>query len=176
MAKYEFNGKRPAVGAGSWVHETAQLIGDVTVGENCFIGPGASLRGDFGSIRVGNNSSVQDNCVMHVRPGLKCTVGENSTVGHGAILHCCEVRDRTVIGMGSTVSDGAVVGEDCIVAECSFVKAGTKIEDGMLVSGNPAVVKGPLKDKQKMLKDAGNYAYVELTKQYVKTAKKIEEK
>ena len=174
MAKYEFKGKQPAVGSGSWVHETAQLIGDVEIGENCFIGPGAALRGDFGPVQVGDNSSIQDNCVMHVRPGLKCTVGKNTTVGHGAVLHSCEVRDRAVIGMGSTVSDGAVVGNDCLVAECSFVKAGMEIEDGMLVSGNPAVVKGPLRDKQKMMKDAGSYAYTELTRQYIGTARKIE--
>jgi phenylacetic acid degradation protein len=174
MARYEFNGKKPVVGSGSWVHETAQLIGDVEIGENCFIGPGASLRGDFGSIHVGDNSNVQDNCVLHARPGLKCSVGKNTIVGHGAILHCCEIGDNSLIGMGSIVSDFAVIGEGCLVAEGSLVKAKTKIEPGMLVSGSPAVVKGPLKDQQMMMLKAGVFRYVELAGQLLKTAKKID--
>ena len=175
MAKYEYSGKKPEISEKSWVHETAQIIGDVKIGEDCFIGPGAALRGDFGSIRVGDRSSVQESCVMHSRPGRECSVGNDSTVGHGAILHGCVIGNRVVVGMNSTVSDDTVIADDCIVAEGSVVRSGGKFPPGVLIAGNPAEVKGPLKDTQKMLKDAGTNAYVELTRNYLKTAREIVE-
>jgi carbonic anhydrase/acetyltransferase-like protein (isoleucine patch superfamily) len=174
MAYWEFNGKKPVAGKTSWIHETAQLIGDVIVGEQCFIGSGAVLRGDFGAIRVGNGSSIQESCALHCRPSAMCVVGNNVTVGHGSVLHGCEIKDRSVVGMGSVVSDGAVVGEDCIIREASFVKGNQTIPPGMLVSGNPAVVKGPLKDTQIMMKNAGYKGYMELAGMYLKTAKKMD--
>ncbi len=173
MSMFEFEGKRPEVGRGCWIHETAQLIGDVRIGDECFIGAGAVLRGDFGSIRVGDCSSVQESCTMHSRPNEVCSVGDNCAIGHGAVLHGCKVEDRSVVGMNSTITDGAVIGSDCIVREASFVKSGTVAPDGSLIAGNPAQIKGPLKDVQIMIKDAGIAMYRELTKRYVETAKKI---
>ena len=174
MTMYEFGGKRPTVGPDSWVHETAQLIGDVTVGAGCFIGPGAVLRGDFDAIRVGDRSSVQDNCVLHSRPMQSCVVGNDVTVGHAAVLHGCTIGDRSVIGMCAVVADATTIGADCIVAEGSLVRSRTEVPDGMLISGSPAEVKGPLKDQQRAYKDAGHAAYVELTRQYVAGCRKIE--
>ena len=173
MSIYEFKGKVPKIGKTSWIHETAQLIGDVMVGEECFIGAGAVLRGDFGSIRVGDRSSIQESSTLHCRPDAKCVVGSDVTIGHGSVLHGCEIKDRTVIGMHSTVSDNAVVGRDCIVGEASFVRANQQIPDGMLAMGNPAEIKGPLRDNQRMMKDAGAKAYVELTRMYFREAEKI---
>lgn len=175
MAHYEFDGKRPRVAANTYVHETAQLIGNVEVGEQCFIAAGAVLRGDFGRIIVGDRSSVQESCALHCRPGAQCVVGNDVTVGHGAVLHGCTVKDRSIVGINATVSDEAVVGEDCIVAEGSVVRGGTQIPDGMLAAGVPAEVKRPLSENQKKFKDAGAKMYAELTLRYIKTARKIEE-
>ncbi len=173
MAKYEFGGKRPAVGDGTWVHETAQLIGDVVVGSGCFIGAGAVLRGDFGSCRVGDRSSVQESCAMHSRPGEVCSVGSDSTIGHGAVLHGCKVGDRAVVGIHCVVADGAEVGNDCIIGENSLVKAGMKIPAGSLAAGSPAVVKGPLKESQIMMKNAGAALYSELAAKYIREARRL---
>jgi phenylacetic acid degradation protein len=173
MSFYEFKGKIPKVGKTTWVHETAQLTGDVEVGEECFIGAGAVLRGDFGSIRVGDRSSIQECCVLHCRPGAGCTVGNDVTIGHGAVLHGCEIKDRTVIGMHGTVSDNAVVGKDCIVGEASLVRSKQQIPDGSLAVGNPAEVKGQLRDNQRIMKDAGAKAYVEAVKIYFTNSRKI---
>ena len=173
MSIYEFGGKSPKIGAGTWVHETAQIIGDVEIGEGCFIGAGAVLRGDFGPIRVGDRSSVQENCVMHCRPGERCVVGSDATVGHGAVLHGCTVKDRAVVGMHATMSDYSVVGEDSIVGEGSVVRSKQEIPPVSLAVGVPAEVKGPLKENQIAFKNLGAKAYNELTKRYFKEARKI---
>ena len=94
MARYAFDGKRPRVGAGTYIHETAAIIGDVEIGEGCYIGPGAALRGDFGRIRVGSRSSIQESCTLHTTINVECIVGEDATIGHGAVLHGCIVGDR----------------------------------------------------------------------------------
>jgi len=173
MSIYEFEGKTPKVGETTWRHETSQLIGDVIVGEGCFIGAGAMLRGDFGSIRVGDRSSVQESCTLHCRPGDKCTVGDDVTVGHGAVLHNCTVKDRSLIGMHATVSDYAVVGEDCIIGEGSVVRSKQQIPDGSLAVGVPAEVKGQLKENQIAFKNAGAKVYSELANRYFKESRKI---
>lgn len=173
MSLYEFNGKRPKIGTGTWVHETAQIIGDVEIGEECFIAAGAVLRGDFGRIRIGDRSSVQESCALHTMPQQECRVGNDCTVGHGAILHGCVVGDRSVVGMNATVADRAMIGKDCIIAENSMVRAGANIPDRSMAAGSPAQVKKQLSDQQILMKNAGAQSYVELTRLYVKTAKKI---
>jgi len=173
MSIYEFAGKTPEIGEGTWVHETAQLIGDVKVGAGCFIGAGAVLRGDFGVIRVGSHSSVQESCTLHCRPGDRCEIGDYVTVGHGAVLHGCTVKDRTVVGMHATVSDYAVVGEDCIIGEGSVVRSKQQIPDRSLAVGIPAEIKGQLKENQIMMKDMGAKAYAGLAKRYFTESRKI---
>lgn len=117
------------------------VSGDVTIGEDSSIWPGASLRGDMGPIIVGRASSIQDSCTCHLMPGSKVEVGDLVTVGHGAVLHGCKIGDCTVVGMNSTVLDNAVVGKCCIIAAGSVVKGGTQIPDWSLAAGSPAQVK-----------------------------------
>lgn len=174
MSLYEFNGKRPKIASGTWVHETAQIIGDVEIGGECYIAAGAVLRGDFGRIRVGSRSSVQESCALHTMPQQECRVGDDCTVGHGAILHGCTVGNRSVVGMNATVADRAVIGEDCIIAENSMVRAGTNIPDKSLAAGSPAEVKKQLSEQQIAMKNAGAKSYAELTRLYIETAKKID--
>lgn len=138
MPAYSFEGIVPVVEPTSYVHPTAVLIGDVTIGPRCYIGPGASLRGDFGRITVVGDSSIQDNCVLHTGSGSDCIVGRGATIGHSAILHGCTVGENALVGMHAVVLDGAMIGEDCLVAALSLVKNDADMPPRHLVAGNPA--------------------------------------
>ena len=129
MVMYRFEGKKPKIGEGTYMSESAEVIGDVVIGKQCYIGPGAKIRGDYGSILIGNKTSIEENCVLHARPSEMCKVGNMVTVGHGSILHNCTVRDYAVIGMGAIVSDYAVVGVWSVVGEGCVVKNKQVIED-----------------------------------------------
>jgi len=153
---YAIDGVVPVVDPTAFVHPTAVLIGDVIIGPRCYIGPLASLRGDFGAIRIGAGANVQDCCVMHAFPGQDAVVEEDGHVGHGAILHGCVVGKNALIGMNSVVMDGAVVGENSIVAAQSFVKAGSNLPARSLIGGIPAKVMRELSDQDIDLEIGGN--------------------
>lgn len=140
MAIWEFEGKRPTIGRGSFVFPTADVIGDVVIGENCYVGPGARVRGDYGSIRIGNGSAIEENVVIHARPNDKTVIGDHVTVGHGAIIHNATIHDWAVLGMGSIVSDWAVVGEWAVIGEGALVKNKQEIPSGKVAVGIPAKV------------------------------------
>ena len=146
MALYEFEGKRPKVDASAFVFDSADVIGDVAIGPRCYVGPGARLRGDYGSIEVGEASAVEDNCVVHARPGERCSIGKNVTIGHGAILHNCTIKDWAIVGMGAVVSDYAVVGEEATVGEGAVVKNKQEIPARAIAVGIPAKVIGQVTD------------------------------
>jgi len=140
MSAYAFEGLVPVLDPSSFLHPTAVLIGDVLIGPNCYIGPGASLRGDFGRIVMEGHSSVQDNCTLHTSSENDCVVGFGSTVGHGAVLHGCTLGRDVLIGMNSVVLDDAVIGDESLVAALSLVKSGLRAPRRSLVAGNPAKV------------------------------------
>ena len=117
MALYEFEGKRPVIGEDTCVAETADVVGDVIIGAHCYIGSGARIKGDYGRVRIGEHSSVQENCIMHARPDDECIVGNECRIGHGSILHNCRVEDGAIVELGAVVSDWAVVRRDSIVGE-----------------------------------------------------------
>jgi phenylacetic acid degradation protein len=154
----------PVVDPAAFVHPTATLIGDVIVGAGCYVGPGASLRGDFGRIILKPGSNVQDNCVMHSFPGQDAVVEENGHVGHGAILHGCVVGRDALIGMNSVIMDGAVIGEASFVGAMSFVKAGFVVPPRTLVAGVPARIMRDLQDKEIGWKANGTRQYQELAR------------
>jgi len=135
---YRFEGKEPKIGKGTYVSHSAEVIGDVTIGKQCYIGPGAKIRGDYGTIQIGDKTSIEENCVLHARPNEKCEVANMVTVGHGSILHNCTVKDFAIIGMGAIVSDYAVVGVWSVVGEGCVVKNKQVIEDKKIVVGIPA--------------------------------------
>ena len=124
---YAIDGVVPVVPATSFVHPSATLIGDVIIGAECYIGPGASLRGDFGRIIVGDGCNIQDACVLHTFPDTEVVVEDWGHIGHGSVLHGCRVGRNSLIGMNAVVMDGVVIGEECIVAALSFVKAATRV-------------------------------------------------
>ena len=124
---YSIDGITPVVDPSAYVHPTAVLIGDVIVGAGCYVGPHASLRGDFGRVEMRAGSNIQDSCVMHSFPGQDAVIEEDGHVGHGAVLHGCTVGRNAMVGMNAVVMDGAVIGECAIVAAMAFVKANHKI-------------------------------------------------
>nr|MDO8112695.1 gamma carbonic anhydrase family protein [Candidatus Sigynarchaeota archaeon] len=138
MAIYAYGNRIPKIDPTAYVFPSADVIGKVTIGAKCFIGAGAILRGDYGEIVVGDGSAIEENVTVHARVGSKCEIGKNVTVGHAAMLHTCTIRDGAVIGMKSTVSDYAEVGENAIVAEGAVVISKTKVEPNSIVAGVPA--------------------------------------
>ncbi|OPX23783.1 MAG: hypothetical protein B1H03_00690 [Planctomycetales bacterium 4484_113] len=138
MAVYECDGHRPEIGEGTYVHDSATVMGNTRLGRNCFIGPGARIRGDYGRIEIGDESSVEDNVVIHARPGEITRVGGHVTLGHGCILHNCTVEDYAVIGMGAIISDWAVIHEWGVVAEGAVVKNNFEVPERRVAVGVPA--------------------------------------
>jgi len=132
--------RQPRLGVGVYLARGAIVVGDVTLGDGSSVWYNAVLRGDINRIVVGRHTNIQDNAVLHLSDDLPCLVGNHVTVGHGAILHACEVRDEVLVGMGATVLDGAVIGEQSIVGANALITQRTCIPAGSLVFGSPARV------------------------------------
>ena len=145
---YAIDGVTPVVHPSAYVHETAVLIGDVIVGPGCYIAPSASLRGDFGQIRIAEGSNIQDNCTIHCFAGGETVVGADVSVGHGAVLHGCSVGDRALVGMNAVVMDGAVVGSRAIVAALAFVRSDFRVPELTIAAGVPAKVLRDIGDEE----------------------------
>ena len=137
---YAIDGIVPVVDPSAFVHPSAVLIGDVIVGARAYIGPCASLRGDFGRIVVEEGANIQDGCIMHGFPGKDTVAGAETTIGHGAVLHGCTVQRGALVGMNCVVNDNAEVGEEAVVAALAFVKAEARIPPRSLAAGIPARV------------------------------------
>ena len=133
-----YHSKTPQTGQAAFVAENAAVTGDVTLGKDSSVWFSAVIRGDGPHIEIGERSNIQDGCVLHADPGYPLTVGSRVTVGHGAILHGCEVGDGSLIGMGAIVLNGAKIGKNCIVGAGALVTGGKEFEDGMLILGSPA--------------------------------------
>jgi len=140
MSIYEFENKQPSIGKGTFIFKSADVIGDVVIGENCYIGPGARIRGDYGSIRIGDNTAIEENVVIHARPDDVTKIGNYVTIGHASIIHNATIHDWAVIGMGAIVSDWAVIGKWTVVAEGAVVKNKQKIPNKSIAVGIPAKV------------------------------------
>lgn len=161
---YEIDGVVPVVDPSAWVHPEAVLIGDVIIGPECYIGPCASLRGDFGRIVVERGANIQDTCVIHAFPDEDVVVEESGHIGHGAVLHGCRIGRNALVGMNAVVMDHAVVGENSFVAAMAFVKAGMQIAPNTLVAGTPARVIRELGAKEIGWKTEGTATYVDLVR------------
>jgi phenylacetic acid degradation protein len=173
MPCYEIDGIRPVVDPTAFVHPTAVLIGDVIVGPRCYVGPSASLRGDFGRIVMRPGSNVQDTCVMHGFPGTDTVIEEDGHVGHGAVVHGARVGRNALIGMNAVLMDNSVVGESAIVAACAFVKAGMEIPPRMLAAGVPAKIVRPLDEKEIAWKGEGTRTYQDLAVRSLSTMREV---
>lgn len=151
MAVYEFEGRKPSIGMNSFAFENSTIIGDVRIGEYVWIGPGAVIRGDYGTIVIDDYTAIEDNCVIHARPGETTTIEKHVTVGHLATVHTATLRQWSIIGMGATVSDFSEIGEWAVVAEGAVVKSGTKIAPESIAAGVPASVIGKISEDYKKL-------------------------
>jgi carbonic anhydrase/acetyltransferase-like protein (isoleucine patch superfamily) len=166
MALYELDGKHPTLAAEAWVAPTADVIGDVYLGEGASVWFGACIRADNGAITVGARSNIQDGAMGHSDPGVPLTIGEDVTVGHHAILHGCTVGARTLIGMGAIVLNRAVIGEDCIVGAGALVTEGKEFPAGSLIVGSPARAVRTLDDPAKAMLRMSSAVYVANAKRY----------
>jgi carbonic anhydrase/acetyltransferase-like protein (isoleucine patch superfamily) len=164
-----FEGKTPRVADGVFVAPNATLIGDVEVGEGSSVWYQAVIRGDVFPIRIGRNVNIQDLTMIHVTTGMHAThIGDNVTVGHGAILHGCTLHDGAFVGMGAVVMDQAVLGEECIVGARSLVTVGTVIPPRTLAIGSPAKVIRELKDHELAMVRASAPHYKNLAERHIK--------
>jgi len=171
---WAINGVVPVIDPSAFVHPSAVLIGDVIVGAGCYVGPAASLRGDFGRLELRAMSNIQDGCIMHGFPGTDTVVEEEGHVGHGAILHGCIVKRNALVGMNAVINDNAVIGESAIVAAMAFVKAGMIVPPRMLAAGVPAKIVRKLTDQEIAWKVEGTQSYQELTRRSLKTMTQVE--
>lgn len=171
---YEIDGLRPVVHPTAYVHPTAVLIGDVIVGPRCYIGPLASLRGDFGRLVLEEGANVQDTCVMHGFPEDDTVVEVDGHIGHGAVLHGCRVGRNAMVGMNAVVMDKAVVGAESIVGAAAFVKAGMVIPPRSLVLGAPAKIVRAVSDEEIAWKSYGTRQYHDLTVRSMRTMREVE--
>ncbi|HET7261530.1 MAG TPA: phenylacetic acid degradation protein PaaY [Casimicrobiaceae bacterium] len=171
LTVYSIDGVRPVVDPRAYVHPSAVLIGDVIVGAGCYIGPCASLRGDFGRIVVKDGANLQDSCVMHGFPGTDTIVDEDGHIGHGAILHGCVIGRNALVGMNAVVNDNASIGDGAIVAAMAFVKAKMVVPPRVLVAGMPARIVRALTETELAWKIEGTRSYQELTRRSLATMK-----
>jgi carbonic anhydrase/acetyltransferase-like protein (isoleucine patch superfamily) len=162
-------GTMPRIGADTFLAETAVVVGDVVVGARSSVWYGAVIRGDVFHIRIGDETSVQDNAVIHVTTGRNATVvGNRVTIGHSATLHGCTVADRCIIGMGAIILDSAEIGERCIVGAGSLVPPGSRIPPGTLALGSPARPKRDLTAEELAWLEVSAAHYVELARNYLR--------
>lgn len=171
MPVYSLEGVTPVVDPTAFVHPEAVLIGDVIVGPRCYVGPGASLRGDFGRIVLGAGSNVQDNCVLHTFPAKEVRLEEDAHIGHGAVLHGCTIKRGALVGINAVVMDDVVVGEEALVGAASFVRAGFVVPRRALVTGAPARVIRDLSEEEVAWKAVGTREYQELAERCLTSLK-----
>jgi phenylacetic acid degradation protein len=174
VAFYEFEGIVPVIDPTSFVHETAVVIGDVVVEANCFVGPGAVLRGDLARIEMRDGSNVQDNCVVHSFWGKDTIIQRHGHVGHGAVIHGCTIGENALIGINSVVMDDAVIGKNSWVAALTFVKSETKIPPNLLVVGCPSKIVRELTKEDIEKKSKGTSNYHHLCKRFPISEKRCE--
>ena len=162
---YEFNGYKPTVHKSSFVHPQAAVTGNVIIGKNCYIGPGAALRGDWGQIIIENGCNVQENCTIHMFPGVTVLLKEASHIGHGAILHGATIGKNCLVGMNAVIMDNVQLGDESIVGALTFIKEGEIIPIRSVVVGNPGKIIKQVSDQMLSWKIDGTKLYQQLPKE-----------
>ena len=160
----DFQGKSPKISASAFVSEAAYVVGDVEIGENSSVWPGAVIRADFGKTTIGHNTSIEDNSVIHSATDV--TIGNNNVIGHGAVVHCRRVGNNVLIGNNATVLDGAEIGDYCIIGAVCLIPPNTKIPERSVVIGVPGHVKSQLTEEQQNELNLGAAIYTDLARGY----------
>jgi len=156
---YEFKGYRPVVDISAFIHPQATVTGNVVIGKNVYIGPGAAIRGDWGRIVIEDGCNVQENCTVHMFPGVTVWLKEGAHIGHGAVIHGAVIGRNCLIGMNSVIMDNVRLGEECIVGALTFIKAGMEIPRRSVVVGNPGVIIKEVSDEMIRWKTEGTAMY-----------------
>lgn len=174
MPVYALQGKEPVISPETFVHPDAVIIGDVTIGGNCFIAPGSIIRADFGPAVIGEGVNFQDNAVIHVNPGMRVVIEDNCTIGHGALLHDVYLGPGCVVGMGAVLLFEVCCEEECVVAAGSVVPKGMRIPAGTLAAGNPArIIKDSISREQIEEMREGAKLYQGLVRLYKTTMQRL---
>src|SRR6056297_3517209 len=171
---FSFKGFTPVVHPSAFVHPNATVTGNVIIGKDVYIGPGAAIRGDWGRIEISDGCNVQENCTIHMFPGVTVTLHEAAHIGHGAIIHGSTIGKNTLVGMNSVVMDNVTIGKECIVGALAFVKEGMEIPDRKVVVGNPAKIVKDVTDEMAAWKSKGTGLYQQLPKELHETLKECE--
>jgi phenylacetic acid degradation protein len=171
---YEFNGYRPVVHETSFVHPQAAVTGNVIIGKHVYVGPGAAIRGDWGEIIIEDGCNVQENCTIHMFPGVTVRLLAGAHIGHGAIIHGATIGQNSLIGMNAVIMDNVEIGEECIIGALCFVAAETKIPRRSLVVGNPSKIIKGVSDDMIAWKTKGTELYQQLPSELNKTLKPCE--
>lgn len=174
MAIYEFNGFKPVIDETAFIHPLAAVTGNVIIGKNVYVGPGAAIRGDWGQIIIEDGCNVQENCTVHMFPGVTTILKEGAHIGHGAIIHGGVIGQNCLIGMNSVVMDDVVMGDECIVGALSFIAAKSEIPNRSLLVGNPAKIIKEVSDEMIDWKTKGTALYQALPKECYETLKECE--
>jgi carbonic anhydrase/acetyltransferase-like protein (isoleucine patch superfamily) len=171
---YEFEGFRPVVHESAFVHPTASVIGNVIIGRDVYVGPGAALRGDWGGIEIEDGCNVQEGCVIHMFPGTVVVLETSAHIGHGAIVHGARIGRNALIGVNAVIMDNAVVGAECIVGALTFVPSDMQIPARKVVVGNPAKIVKDVSDEMIGWKTDGTRLYQGLPKRLHASLKECE--
>jgi len=171
---FEFEGFKPVIKESAFIHQNANVTGNVYIGEDVYIGPGAAIRGDWGKIVIEDGCNVQENCTLHMFPGVTMYLRESAHIGHGAIIYGAEVGKNCLVGMNAVLMDNVKVGDESIIGALAFVKDSTQIPRRSLVVGNPAKIIKEVSDEMIKWKTEGTKLYQQLPKQMYNTFKPCE--
>lgn len=171
---YSFKKITPVVHETAFVHPLAAVTGDVIIGKDVYVGPGAAIRGDWGRIVIEDGCNVQENCTIHMFPGITITLKENAHIGHGAIVHGAQIGKNVLVGMNAVIMDNAEIGDECIVGALAFVKSKDRFDSRSLIVGNPAKKIKDVSDEMIRWKTKGTELYQQLPKELYGSLKECE--
>jgi phenylacetic acid degradation protein len=171
---YEFNGYKPVIHPSAFVHPLAAVTGNVTIGKDVYIGPGAALRGDWGGIIIEDGCNVQENCTVHMFPGITVRLMKGAHIGHGAVIHGATIGKNVLVGMNVVVMDNVVVGDGSIIGALTFVREGMKIPKRKVVVGNPARIVKNVSNEMLKWKSEGTKLYLSLPEEMQRSWKECE--
>ncbi|MFL2570390.1 MAG: transferase hexapeptide repeat family protein [Parvicellaceae bacterium] len=171
---FEFDGFKPVIDESSFIHPQANVTGNVIIGKQVYVGPGAAIRGDWGKVIIEDGCNIQENCVIHMFPGTTVFLKAGAHLGHGCIIHGATIGENSLIGMNAVIMDDAQIGKECIVGALSFVPAKTIVENRKLIAGNPAKEIRNVSDKMIKWKTEGTKLYQQLPKDCKDSLKECE--
>lgn len=174
MPIYEYKGYKPVIDENAYVHPLAAVTGNVIIGKDVYIGPGAAIRGDWGKIIIKDGCNVQENCTIHMFPGVTVILEKGAHVGHGAVIHGAHLKENCLIGMNAVIMDNVIIGAGSIVGALAFIKEGIEIPERKVVVGNPAKIVKDVSDEMMKWKTEGTGWYQRLPKELHETLKECE--